>query len=274
MDTMFNEDYYDNEDDSFDPSEYDSDDLELSSLETSSSSSGEGAARHAGKAKKMTKKKPAAPKVELTDEERKELQKKKRQILKQLEEEVERDMEQYAKLDYEDVVAGQKVRFKYASVAKDTFGLTDEDILGIDDRSLNSIAPLKFYAPYRSAQENRRARVVATRARETYKHDPEKEHKTSLKYPELKAVEIHYPSDEGETEKKGGKKRKQEGAETQPSKKQKKDKKEKAGKKEEVKKPAEAGDKKEKKEKKEKKGKKRAAETDTEQSSKKQKKSP
>ena len=53
-------------------------------------------------------------------------------------------------LDYEDVIAdGVVTRFKYTQVKNEDFGLTNEEILLIDDKKLNNIVSLKQYRPYR-----------------------------------------------------------------------------------------------------------------------------
>jgi len=47
--------------------------------------------------------------------------------------------EEYHNLDYEDVIAGgqKKTRFNYTKVAQDDFGLTEQEILLLEDRQLN-----------------------------------------------------------------------------------------------------------------------------------------
>lgn len=58
-------------------------------------------------------------------------------------------LEEYYKLDYEDIIAGMPVRFKYTQIPQDDFGLTTETILNKSDNELNRIVSLKQYAPYR-----------------------------------------------------------------------------------------------------------------------------
>ena len=75
-------------------------------------------------------------KDQMTDEQKK-------QYLDQL-------FEEYHNLDYEDVIAdGVVTRFKYTQVKNEDFGLTNEEILLIDDKKLNNIVSLKQYRPYR-----------------------------------------------------------------------------------------------------------------------------
>ncbi|PSC75398.1 KRI1-like protein [Micractinium conductrix] len=63
--------------------------------------------------------------------------------------EVQRLLEEYYKLDYEDVVGGVPTRFRYKEVQPDSFGLEVEDILALEDKELNSVVGLKRLAPYR-----------------------------------------------------------------------------------------------------------------------------
>lgn len=61
--------------------------------------------------------------------------------------------DEYHQLDCEDVIAdGLMTRFKYTSVQQEDFGLTNEEILLLDDKKLNQIVSLKKYRPYRVEQ--------------------------------------------------------------------------------------------------------------------------
>ena len=59
--------------------------------------------------------------------------------------------EDYHNLDCEDVIGGGavKTRFGYQSVAKDDFGLNEEEILLMDDKALNQLVSIKHYRPFR-----------------------------------------------------------------------------------------------------------------------------
>jgi hypothetical protein len=63
--------------------------------------------------------------------------------------------EEYHNLDYEDVIGGGavKTRFKYTSVPKEDFGLTEEEIFLLEDKQLNQLVSLKNYRPYRNLKE-------------------------------------------------------------------------------------------------------------------------
>lgn len=68
-------------------------------------------------------------------------------------EEFEKYLEEYHQLDYEDIIGGMAVRFKYRKVDPVNFGLSAKEILEMDDEELNQIVPLKAYAPYRDEKE-------------------------------------------------------------------------------------------------------------------------
>ena len=59
--------------------------------------------------------------------------------------------EDYHNLDCEDVIGSGtiKTRFGYQKVTKEDFGLTDEEILLLDDRALNQLVSIKHYRPFR-----------------------------------------------------------------------------------------------------------------------------
>eukprot|EP00743_Colponemidia_sp_Colp-15_P004565 GILK01004922.1.p1 GENE.GILK01004922.1~~GILK01004922.1.p1 ORF type:complete len:688 (+),score=179.51 GILK01004922.1:61-2124(+) len=61
-------------------------------------------------------------------------------------------LDEYYKLDYEDIIGDLPVRFKYQKVAANHYGLTDEELLALDDKQLNQHVPLKKLAPYREDQ--------------------------------------------------------------------------------------------------------------------------
>lgn len=60
-------------------------------------------------------------------------------------------LEDYYNLDFEDVIGGGtvKTRFKYKKVAARDFGLTEDEILLLDDKQLNRLVGLKKYRPYK-----------------------------------------------------------------------------------------------------------------------------
>ncbi|CAD6336161.1 unnamed protein product [Miscanthus lutarioriparius] len=63
--------------------------------------------------------------------------------------ELEKEMEEYCKLDYEDTIGDIKTRFKYKQVKPNSFGLSTYEILASDDKDLNQYVSIKKLAPYR-----------------------------------------------------------------------------------------------------------------------------
>ncbi|WPT16271.1 Protein kri1 [Picochlorum sp. SENEW3] len=59
---------------------------------------------------------------------------------------VKKLLDEYYKLDYEDHVGGIPTRFRYKEVEPETYGLTFEEILMMDDKELNQIMGLKRVA--------------------------------------------------------------------------------------------------------------------------------
>lgn len=64
----------------------------------------------------------------------------------------DKQLEEYYKLDYEDVVGDLRTRFKYREVPFNTYGLSTEEILITDDKELNQYVSLKKLAPYRTEE--------------------------------------------------------------------------------------------------------------------------
>lgn len=71
----------------------------------------------------------------------------------ELKKEIENIIDEYYKLDYEDLIGGDvPTRFKYIEVPSEDFGLSPAEILTMEDDDLNKIAPLKLLAPYRTGK--------------------------------------------------------------------------------------------------------------------------
>ncbi|KAI0566742.1 KRR1 interacting protein [Gracilaria domingensis] len=70
-----------------------------------------------------------------------------------MQDDVSRMIDEYYNLNYEDIVGGVPVRFKYKKVVPESFNMTAEEILTKEDKELNSIVSLKYLAPYRSERE-------------------------------------------------------------------------------------------------------------------------
>ena len=75
-------------------------------------------------------------------------------------------------------------KFKYTNVTMDDIPLTAEDILSYDDRKLNEIAPLRWYAPYVTEQERRKFKFIAQakRRKESMARKSRNDFKPSNKY--------------------------------------------------------------------------------------------
>jgi len=65
-------------------------------------------------------------------------------------------LDEVHQLDYEDIVGGQPVRFKYTQVKPDYHGLEPWQILLADDKDLNDLYSIKKIAPYRSSDKEKR----------------------------------------------------------------------------------------------------------------------
>lgn len=73
--------------------------------------------------------------------------------LKGKDSELDELIDDYANVDFEDVIAGGiKTRFRYTDVNNEAFLLTDDEILYCDDKLLNKYLSLKKLAPYKDQE--------------------------------------------------------------------------------------------------------------------------
>lgn len=68
-------------------------------------------------------------------------------------EDVNKMMDEYYNLEYEDIVGGVPMRFNYKKVEPESFNLTPEDVLSMEDKELNRLVSLKYLAPYRANRD-------------------------------------------------------------------------------------------------------------------------
>lgn len=65
---------------------------------------------------------------------------------------LDKELEEYYKLDYEDTIGDLKTRFKYRSVPANRYGLKPWEILDSADKDLNQYVSLKKIAPYQEKE--------------------------------------------------------------------------------------------------------------------------
>lgn len=79
---------------------------------------------------------------------------------------VDKNLEEYYKLDYEDMIGDLPTRFRYRGVKPNTYGLDVADILSAEDKELNQHVSIKKLAPYRGDEwEAPKYSVLSQKAR-------------------------------------------------------------------------------------------------------------
>ncbi|RUS35256.1 KRI1-like family C-terminal-domain-containing protein [Jimgerdemannia flammicorona] len=79
--------------------------------------------------------------------------------------EFEKYLEEYYRLDYEDMIGDIPTRFKYQQVRPMNFGLSPVEILLADDQDLNEVIGLKKLAPFRPEEKQQRDLVNFTKSK-------------------------------------------------------------------------------------------------------------
>lgn len=70
-------------------------------------------------------------------------------------------IDDYYALDFEDVIAGGiKTRFQYIDVKPESYGLSDENLLFADQKLLNNYVSIKKLAPYREDEGKVKAKLL------------------------------------------------------------------------------------------------------------------
>ncbi|KAG9459487.1 hypothetical protein H6P81_003995 [Aristolochia fimbriata] len=131
---------------------------------------------------------------------------------------VEKDLEEYYKLDYEDTIGDLKTRFKYAAVPTNRYGLTSEEILVMDDKDLNQYVSLKKLAPYTPTEwkVSKQKRYHLKKNKKSFiqdvhlegQNDNKKKQKKTL-HDEEEKVQIEKSNDESGTSRRSKRRRRQ-----------------------------------------------------------------
>lgn len=137
-------------------------------------------------------------------------------------EDVNRLVDEYYNLNYEDIVGGAPMRFNYKRVEPESFSMTAEDILSLEDKELNRLISLKYLAPYQSSREVKkqswrvrdklkRQEIPGTKREGMASDNPESQSLVGEKEHQGKATEKNSSivQENGQKEKKNKKKRKQ-----------------------------------------------------------------
>lgn len=109
---------------------------------------------------------------------------KRKRKLALLEKAKEAMMEEYYKLDYEDVIGDLKTRFKYTKIKPNRYGLSGAEILTMDEQELNQYVSLKKLAPYSDKEwkvPNSKRQQIKMRIKELQKNERGNYHKIGNK---------------------------------------------------------------------------------------------
>ncbi|KAI5066557.1 hypothetical protein GOP47_0019181 [Adiantum capillus-veneris] len=91
----------------------------------------------------------------------------------------DKQLEEYYKLDYEDMIGDLPTRFKYRQIKPSMYGLSAAEILAADDKDLNQFVSLKKIAPYVTQEWKPKWRFQVSQ--KTRKKKALKQHKSAQK---------------------------------------------------------------------------------------------
>jgi protein KRI1 len=80
--------------------------------------------------------------------------------------EIEKALEDYYNLDFDEVIGEDRVRFRYTEVPKQDYGLTNEELLNMSDSELDAVIPMKKLSAYREDGGKMKKHRVAFKRRE------------------------------------------------------------------------------------------------------------
>ncbi|KAG6530038.1 protein KRI1 homolog [Zingiber officinale] len=155
MNEMFGDDYYDAEDINPGFGSQEEGDLEKPDFDKEDELLGIGKEGFEAARERFLKQRHVAEEEEEAEEEPKQedgKRKRKRKISLKEKVELDKELDEYYKLDYEDTIGDLKTRFKYRTVLANRYGLRPEDIWMANEKDLNQYVSLKRLAPYREKE--------------------------------------------------------------------------------------------------------------------------
>lgn len=116
--------------------------------------------------------------------------------LAELEKELDKKIDEYWRLHYHKN-GKMRTRFQYREVNPEHFGFDDTDVLALDDRTLNMVAPLNCYSAYLTKNQNTADRYKALHRKKNLRLLPA-ERKSRRYSKDTVALDPNLPQEEGE----------------------------------------------------------------------------